>query len=480
MARRLFSIDLRSLAVFRMALGGLLLSDLWVRSQDLAAHYTDWGVLPRDVLAAHFTRPLSLFSLHLVSGSAFWQATLFIIAGVVACGLVVGFRTPMATCASWLLLISLQARNPRVLHGSDELLCVLLFWSLFVPLGARWSLDSLIRRAGDEGAHIERLPTSVCSVGAAGLLLQVCTVYWCTAGLKSWDVWWGEASAVYRTLNIDQIVTPFGRQVLGLPALTALLSRAVIVLEFLGPCLAFVPFFTPQRRLAVIGTFFGFHLGIAACTDIGLFPYVSMVSWLVFVPGRVWGHGRPGPAVRTSRPAQVAAAFFVVYIALWNLRGLEATSAVRRIFPWWASPVGYVLRIDQHWNMFSPWPLMDDGWFVMPGRLADGRVVDVWTAGPVGWEKPAELRVWYPHDRWWKFMENMYPGQKNRKAALGAFAGWVCRVWDARGQPLARFQIFFMQETTLPDYQTTRPEKKLLWTHSCAEQAGRSEVLPQQ
>ena len=59
-------------------------------------------------------------------------------------------------------------------------------------------------------------------------------------------------------------------------------------------------------------------------------------------------------------------------------------------------------------------------------------------------------------------MENVYPGQKNREAGLGAFTGCVCRVWDARGRPLAGFQIFFMQETTLPDYQTAQPEKKLL------------------
>ena len=55
--KRLFSIDLRSLAAFRMALGVLLLADLVMRAQDLSAHYTDWGVLPRDILSAHFWPP---------------------------------------------------------------------------------------------------------------------------------------------------------------------------------------------------------------------------------------------------------------------------------------------------------------------------------------------------------------------------------------------------------------------------------------
>ena len=121
---RLFSIDLRSLAVFRMALGGLLLADLYTRAQDLSAHYTDWGVLPRDVLFPYFADPVP-FSLHLVTGSSFGQAIIFLIAGVFALALLVGFRTPMVTVASWLLLLSVQARNPRVLHDSDVLLRLL-------------------------------------------------------------------------------------------------------------------------------------------------------------------------------------------------------------------------------------------------------------------------------------------------------------------------------------------------------------------
>ena len=236
-----------------MALGVLLLADLSTRVQDLSAHYTDWGALPRNVLIPHLADPLPL-SVHLVSGSAFGQALIFLIAAVCGLALLLGFRTPAATCASWLLLLSVQARNPRVLHGSDDLLRLLLFWGMFVPLGARYSLDSLVGQP--ESDESSPLPNSVSSIGTAALLLQVCLVYWCTAAFKSWDVWWHEASAVYYALSIDQIVTPFGVWLLGFPALLALLSRATLVLEFLGPCLVFVPFWTPWLRLVVVGAFF--------------------------------------------------------------------------------------------------------------------------------------------------------------------------------------------------------------------------------
>ena len=43
----LFGADLRSLAVFRVVLAALVLTDLASRATDLYAHYTDRGVLPR-------------------------------------------------------------------------------------------------------------------------------------------------------------------------------------------------------------------------------------------------------------------------------------------------------------------------------------------------------------------------------------------------------------------------------------------------
>ena len=495
----MFSIDLRSLAALRVALGVLLLADLYIRAQDLSAHYTDWGVLPRDVLIPHLSDPLP-FSVHLVSGSAFGQAIIFLLAGVFALALLLGFRTPLVTAVSWLLLLSVQARNPRVLHDSDVLLRLLLFWGMFVPLGARYSLDSLIGRSGADQAP---LPTSVRSVGTAALLLQVCLVYWCTAAFKSWEVWWDEGSAVYYALSIDQVVTPFGLWMLGFPDLLAVLSRAVIVLEFLGPCLVFVPFCTPWLRIGVVGAFFCFHFGLTLCISIGLFPYISMVSWLVFVPSLVWERGGSLPSfrrkpvvnrardglsrlshaqddapptpqpLRSSRLSQVLAAVFLVYVVLWNLRGLEATSPyVRQIFPASAALVGYLLRLDQYWNMFSPYPLKNDGWFVMPGTLQDGSQVDLWTGERVvSWEKPVSISALYPNDRWWKFMENIYPGQREREAALDAYARYLCRDWNTRhsGQEqLETFQVFFMQETTLPDYQHSL-ERKLLGEYACGE-----------
>ena len=71
--RDAYSLDLRSLALFRIGLGAVLLGDLIVRASDLTVFYTDFGTLPRAALLDRFS-PAERFSLHLMSGQWLFQA----------------------------------------------------------------------------------------------------------------------------------------------------------------------------------------------------------------------------------------------------------------------------------------------------------------------------------------------------------------------------------------------------------------------
>src|SRR5436305_13440043 len=108
-----YSLDLRSLALFRIALGAVLLGDLIVRSFDLTAFYTDFGVLPRAALLEKFS-PADRFSIHLISGQFLFQAFLFLVAGLFAVMLIFGIRTRVASISSWFLLVSVQMCNPSI------------------------------------------------------------------------------------------------------------------------------------------------------------------------------------------------------------------------------------------------------------------------------------------------------------------------------------------------------------------------------
>jgi hypothetical protein len=108
---RIFGIDLRTLALFRICLGAVILADLVNRAGYLTAFYTDDGVLPRTAAIAY--NHSARISFHLMSGSPLVIGFLFLIAGILAVMLMLGYRTRLATVLSWLFLVSLNNRNRR-------------------------------------------------------------------------------------------------------------------------------------------------------------------------------------------------------------------------------------------------------------------------------------------------------------------------------------------------------------------------------
>lgn len=277
----LFGFDLRSLAVFRIGLAFLILADLIGRIPDLEAHYTDAGVLPRAPLIEQFLHPW-FWSVHLFSGQSLFQGLLFLIAGLIAIALLVGYRTGFVTVASWALLVSLQSRNSMILNGGDIALRLLVFWSMFLPLGARYSVDGALNTAA------AKLPKRILSGATIALTLQICFIYWFSVLFKSDPIWWREGSAVYYALSNDQIVTQLGRFLLNFPPLLVLLSFTTLWIEALGPLLLFVPFRTSWFRLSAVVLFVLLHLGFSLGLNIILFPYVCAVAWLVFTPSAFW------------------------------------------------------------------------------------------------------------------------------------------------------------------------------------------------
>src|SRR4051812_35836412 len=166
-----YGLDVRSLAVFRVALGLLIIGDLISRAVDLRAFYTDWGTLPRFALLEKFADQWVL-SIHLMSGRAEVQTVLFLLAAIFAFFMMVGWRTRLFTFLSWFMLGSLQARNPVILQGGDALFRMILFWAMFLPLGAVHSVDAALDKSG------EKPPKKIFSAGSIGLMAQIAMLYW--------------------------------------------------------------------------------------------------------------------------------------------------------------------------------------------------------------------------------------------------------------------------------------------------------------
>ncbi|MDZ4677785.1 MAG: HTTM domain-containing protein [Oligoflexia bacterium] len=278
--RHIFGLDLRSLALFRVAMGMLIIVDLIIRSTDLTAHYTDMGVMPRSLLAGS----THLISLHLINGTWQFQGILFIIAGLFAFGMTIGYRTRLCTIASWFFLISIYERNYMIIQGSDALMKVVLFWCMFLPWGEVYSVDSLGKSSEDRNPD-----NKVLTAGTLGYAFQIGFVYFFAAAVK-YGSDWQNGSAVYYALSIDQLTRPIGQLLLGLPDLTRFLTLSARWLEGVGPFLWFSPVFTWQLRMISLVALAIMQLGFGLSMRLGPFPWAAVIVTLGLLPSEFWNY----------------------------------------------------------------------------------------------------------------------------------------------------------------------------------------------
>src|SRR5262249_6448711 len=156
-----FGLDVRALAVLRIALGLLLLASLADRAREFTAFYTDAGVLSRvDILSGARFAPWDGASwLHPFGWlpDRWSSIALFVAATVSALSLLVGKQTRASCFLAWSMLTGLDNRNPLVVNAGDDLLRMLLFWSLFLPLSAlsRSRRDDRVVSAGTVAFFIQ-------------------------------------------------------------------------------------------------------------------------------------------------------------------------------------------------------------------------------------------------------------------------------------------------------------------------------------
>ena len=275
----LFSIDLRSLAAMR-CLGALTtLWCLFVWAPDLTLFFTDDGVLHRSDFAGRFD--WARFSiLRYIDGYAaalgLWTIGLF---GAIA--LLAGYRSRCAALTCWLVYLSFAGRNPMILQGGDVLLPLLLFWMMFLPVGAVYSIDAALD-------PIDRRGQSHLSIATIGLLLQVLYVYIFGALLKTGTTWVPDGSAIYVALHIDSFVTPMGILLREHLVPMQLLTFFVYYLELLTPILLFFPDKRQFIRMMTVGLLWMMHLGLRMFLHIGHFWLASLTSLCAYIPARVW------------------------------------------------------------------------------------------------------------------------------------------------------------------------------------------------
>jgi hypothetical protein len=452
--RSRFALDLRSLAAFRIAVGTILVVDALLRTRDFGLMFAPDGFFPPATLRQTWNSAPSIWSAAFLVDAAWWGGLVLAVQGLAGGCLACGWKTRAATIAAWAAQLSVVRRTLPATNAGDAWLGALLFWSMFLPLGAAWSADRWKRRAGSTAAGgpaaVEE--RSISSVASAALMLQVLVVY-LTAGLAKWNDSWLSGEAVRRALSVHDHGTAFGMWIAGTAWLARPLTWSVLGMEIVLPLLyLLVP--RPRIRLAIAGVFVLFHLAIQVTMSVGLFAAIGIAAWLALIPGAAWqslvriadrpastgaaGGGfdpgtRPTPG-RLAWPASAACAFLFALASVAVVHGL-APARWGRLPQAIAAPLN-LCGLTQEWGMFGVvYPT--EQWVYGPALLADGRRVDLLRHGAVlDADEPRGGCGSLPHHRWHKLVW-MLPAARYRPLA-GHVAAALVRDWNSRHGPDAR------------------------------------------
>jgi len=410
------TVDPRSLGLFRVLFGSVLLSDLCRRWVELGVWYTNSGLLPNHTV---LWRPpaQSMFSLFFTVSSANEAQLGFVLCAVVYALFIVGYRTRWLQVLTLLARVSLNSRLAPLENGGDMVMDLLCLLTLPLPLGARFSLDALALRVqrpavtGDAGAPPEPTTTPVVSIAVLALLLQFAAIYLFNASSKVGPAW-HDGSAVYYALHQDKLVTWVGvwmREHLSISTLR-MLTWSTLATEWLGFALIITPVFVREARLLAVCIMPSLHLGFALGINVGgfspamisFFPLLLRAEHWQWLSRRFAARVQPLTAAleRRTRPwlrPSPAPSAWVSFYARWLGEGAvlvvlvaiasEALNdntpvpqALRVPQPRWAKAVIEYPRILQGWRMFASEPSRVDSMIYVDALTANGAHVDPYNA----------------------------------------------------------------------------------------------------
>jgi hypothetical protein len=485
--RASLAFDHRSVALFRILCGLLVIADVLSQAPYLVDLYTDQGILPRELIVLNYP---GNFSLYLADGSLAWVVFLNIIQFVFGSMLITGYHPRWAGFGAYVLLVSAWYRNWLVVNFGDLLFMQLLFLSVFLPVGVARESD---RREQD----------GVLSFWVLAYTAEVICLYFFSYLFKDHPIWREDFTAIYYALRLDAFTTPIGLWMSQFPALEKFATIFTVYVEAFAVWGLILSWLAGRRwwmvRMLVISLFWGLHFGILLTLKVGFFPYCCLIMWTVFIPGIVWDKifvpvrnlhltvrlprflthclvclyqrhtyaGNENGRIFTYL-WELAGAFALVTIIVWNLSTVKRFNVGPGIF-------GDAIRavyLTNKWAMYSPFPKRVNNWIEVTGELSDGSRLDLLTGTRNFTDtRYEEILKSQRHFR----MEKMLSHVSMSVEYAPHYAAYLCRNWNERGngwekdKGLVTVEVGSYYQRNLPNDERTIIRRSYLLRHGCGE-----------
>jgi predicted DCC family thiol-disulfide oxidoreductase YuxK len=305
--RTFLRIDARSLGLFRIVFALALLGDLFRRWVWVKEFYSNEGVLPNHNHLFLLRDKVQIWSALHAFSSPLEGHFAFALILVVYLFFLFGVRTRVAHAVSLVCLVSLTGRNILLENAGNYAAIALLFFTLFLPLGSRFSIDALRAslRAKDEKdaaalndrtpvAETEVLATrgpgwSPVSLAALAVTLQIALILLSSA-LRHTAPAWKDGSALHYALYVERWVSGLGASARGhVPeGIFRGLSFLMLATEWAVPVLVLIPVGRRYTRGVAFGLLVAYSLILGIFFSLGLYAWTLLAASALLIPDETW------------------------------------------------------------------------------------------------------------------------------------------------------------------------------------------------
>jgi len=263
----------RVLGAYRIAIGILTLYSFLLFAKDATAFFSDRGVVSVSTVERMQEREWHSVLAWLRTPAAV-KCTL---AGLFLAGaaFTAGFHTRTSAVLLYVLVTSFHERNPLVMNSGDSVLRTMLFFFMFAPAGASFSLDSVRKRR----AGVPADPPLAAPWAQRMMQIQVAVIYFTTAYAKSRGDLYHNGSAMYYAFGLVDFNVPGIENLMNYPVVYSAMTFGMLFIEISLP---FLIWFRASRPYAIaMGILL--HLWIMWCMTLPVFGILMIATYLCFL-----------------------------------------------------------------------------------------------------------------------------------------------------------------------------------------------------
>jgi len=196
------------------------------------------------------------------AGTLLAMATLYLFSLV---SLLVGYQTKLSAVLVWASHFALGGGHVSS-YGLDTFANITLFYFLWMPVGAAYSIDVVVGR-------LSAAPSADARVGLRILQLHLSIAYFACGVDKALGIQWWNGDAIWRSLLLPVYAHGDFRWLADVPWLPKVLGWGTLLVECGYP----IGMWVPRLRKLCLVAIVGLHLGIFIFLGLHLFAAIMMV-----------------------------------------------------------------------------------------------------------------------------------------------------------------------------------------------------------